>query len=107
MENGGAVGGGVLLALAAGLWLVYLIPSWLRRREYLATERNAVRLQQTLRVLAETAEVPYQGCCRTTHSGARGRRAACNRGSGLGAATRRAQASPHSCSYLLAVARRA
>jgi hypothetical protein len=32
----------------------------LRRREYLATERNAVRLQQTLRVLAETAEVPEQ-----------------------------------------------
>ena len=48
----------MLLALAAGLWLVYLIPTWLRRREYLATERNAVRLQQTLRVLAETAEVP-------------------------------------------------
>jgi len=51
---------GVMLALAAGLWLVYLIPSWLRRREYLATERNAVRLQQTLRVLAESAEVPVE-----------------------------------------------
>lgn len=47
-----------MLALAAGLWLVYLVPSWLRRSEYYATERNAVRLQQTLRVLAETAEVP-------------------------------------------------
>ena len=47
-----------MLALAAGLWLVYLIPTWLRRREYLATERNAVRLQQTLRILAESAEVP-------------------------------------------------
>jgi len=58
MELSGGAGGGVLLALAAGLWLVYLIPTWLRRREYLATERNAVRLQQTLRVLAETAEVP-------------------------------------------------
>jgi hypothetical protein len=58
MELAGGAGGGVLLALAAGLWLVYLIPTWLRRREYLATERNAVRLQQTLRVLAETAEVP-------------------------------------------------
>jgi hypothetical protein len=51
---------GVMLALAAGLWLVYLVPSWLRRREYLATERNAVRLQQTLRVLAESAEVPVE-----------------------------------------------
>jgi len=37
---------------------VYLVPNWLKRREYLATERNAVRLQQTIRVLAETAEIP-------------------------------------------------
>lgn len=56
----------MLLALAAGLWLVYLIPTWLRRREYLATERNAVRLQQTLRVLAETAEVPIAVRAETT-----------------------------------------
>lgn len=54
------LGGGVMLALAAGLWLVYLVPTWLKRREYLATERNAVRLQQTIRVLAETSEVPKQ-----------------------------------------------
>jgi hypothetical protein len=53
-----ALGSGALLALAAVLWLVYLVPSWLRRHEYLATERNAVRLQQTLRVLAETTEIP-------------------------------------------------
>lgn len=52
------LGGGLLFAIAAGLWLVYLVPNWLRRREYLATERNAVRLQQTIRVLAETAETP-------------------------------------------------
>jgi hypothetical protein len=52
------IGGGIMLAIAAGLWLVYLVPNWLRRREYLATERNAVRLQQTIRVLAETAEMP-------------------------------------------------
>lgn len=64
--DGGGVGGGVLIALAAALWLVYLIPSWLRRREYLATERNAVRLQQTLRVLAETAEVPVAVRAETT-----------------------------------------
>ncbi len=55
-----------MLALAAGLWLVYLIPSWLRSREYHATERNAVRLQQTLRVLAETAEVPVAVRAETT-----------------------------------------
>lgn len=49
-----------MLAAAAGLWLVYLLPTWFRRREYLATERNAVRLQQTLRVMAATAEVPLE-----------------------------------------------
>lgn len=52
------LGGGVLLAVAAALWLIYLVPNWLRRREFIATERNAVRLQQTIRVLAETAETP-------------------------------------------------
>jgi hypothetical protein len=46
------------VAVAALLWITYLLPSWLRRRQYLATERNAVRLQQTLRILAETAETP-------------------------------------------------
>ena len=51
-------GGGVLVAVAATLWIAYLMPSWLRRRQYLATERNAVRLQQTLRILAETSETP-------------------------------------------------
>ncbi len=54
------LGGGIMLAIAAALWLVYLVPSWLKRREYLATERNAVRLQQTIRVLAETTEAPTQ-----------------------------------------------
>ena len=54
------LGGGLIIALAAVLWLVYLVPSWFRSRQYLATERNAVRLQQTLRILAETAEVPEE-----------------------------------------------
>ncbi|TDW29412.1 hypothetical protein [Cryobacterium psychrophilum] len=58
--NGEALGGGVMVAVAAVLWMAYLMPTWSRRREYLATERNAVRLQQTLRILAETAEVPAQ-----------------------------------------------
>ena len=52
--------GGIVIVLAAALWLLYLVPTWLRRREYLATERNAVRLQQTLRILAETAELPQE-----------------------------------------------
>ncbi len=54
------VGSSVIIALAALLWLGYLIPSWLRRREYLSTERNALRLQQTLRIMAETAEMPTE-----------------------------------------------
>lgn len=53
-------GSSVIIAAAAVLWLVYLVPTWLRRREYLATERNAIRLQQTLRIMAETAEIPDQ-----------------------------------------------
>lgn len=52
------VGSSVVIALAAVLWFLYLVPTWLKRREYLATERNAVRLQQTMRILAESAEVP-------------------------------------------------
>ncbi|WP_426519943.1 hypothetical protein ACPPVQ_06855 [Diaminobutyricibacter sp. McL0618] len=67
--SGDVLGGGVVVALAAALWLAYLIPVWLRRREYLATERNAVRLQQTLRILAETSELPsavrYEATART------------------------------------------
>jgi hypothetical protein len=58
--GGDGLGSSVMFALAAVLWLAYLVPTWLRRREYLATERNAVRLQQTLRIMAETAEVPEQ-----------------------------------------------
>ena len=42
------IGGGVLVAAAAALWIAYLLPSWLRRRQYLATERNAVRLPAAL-----------------------------------------------------------
>ncbi|CAN5122604.1 hypothetical protein BH09ACT6_BH09ACT6_15150 [soil metagenome] len=52
------LGGGLIVGLAAVLWLIYLLPTWFRRNEYLATERNVVRLQQTLRILAETSEVP-------------------------------------------------
>jgi len=60
------VGSSVIIALAAVLWLAYLVPSWLRRREYLATERNALRLQQTLRIMAETSEVPLEVRAETT-----------------------------------------
>lgn len=56
--DGTGAGTAIMLAVAALLWFVYLVPTWLRRREYLATERTATRLQQTIRVMAETAEVP-------------------------------------------------
>lgn len=53
-------GTAVMVAIAAALWFAYFLPTWMRRREYLDTERTATRLQQTLRVMAETAELPDQ-----------------------------------------------
>jgi len=47
-----------MVAVAALLWFLYLMPTWFRRRQYIATERNATRLQRTIRIMAETAEVP-------------------------------------------------
>ncbi|WP_167132294.1 large exoprotein [Paramicrobacterium chengjingii] len=58
MAGGGVLSGGIVFAIAAVLWLVYLIPTWVRRHEYMSAERNSVRLQQTLRILAETSEMP-------------------------------------------------
>lgn len=58
MGGGQVLGGGVIVLVAVLLWLVYLLPTWHHRRQYDAAERNAVRLSQALRVLAETSEVP-------------------------------------------------
>lgn len=52
------MGGGVIVLVAVLLWLLYLLPSWHSRYQYQAAERNAVRLNQALRVLAETSETP-------------------------------------------------
>lgn len=52
------LGGGVIFLVAVVLWLAYLLPSWHSRHQYEAAERNAVRLNQALRVLAETSETP-------------------------------------------------
>ncbi len=49
-----------MLVLAAVLWFFYLVPSLRRKREYEATERNATRLAQTLRVLSQTVETPHE-----------------------------------------------
>lgn len=56
--DGQLLGGGVVVAVAVALWLVYLLPTWQSRAQYNAAERNAVRLNQALRVLAETSETP-------------------------------------------------
>ncbi|SDQ90031.1 hypothetical protein [Microbacterium sp. cf332] len=56
--GGQVLGGGVIVLVAVALWMVYLLPTWHSRYRYDAAERNAVRLNQALRVLAETAETP-------------------------------------------------
>lgn len=58
MHAGEALGGGVIVVFAAALWLIYLVPLWRRRRDFVAASRNTIRLQQTLRILAETSEIP-------------------------------------------------
>lgn len=58
--TGGVFGGGVIFVVAALLWAAVLVPNFMRRREFKAAEQNALRLQRTLRVLAETAEVPTE-----------------------------------------------
>src|SRR5699024_154978 len=58
--GGQVLGGGVIVLVAVLLWLVYLLPSWQSKMRYNAAERNAVRLGQALRVLAETSEAPEE-----------------------------------------------
>jgi hypothetical protein len=58
--GGQVLGGGVIVLVAVLLWLVYLLPSWHSRHQYNAAERNAVRLNQALRILAETSETPQE-----------------------------------------------
>ena len=58
--GGQVLGGGVIVLVAVALWLVYLLPSWHGHHRFNAAERNAVRLNQALRVLAETSETPQE-----------------------------------------------
>lgn len=55
-----ALGGGLLLAAAALLWAIYFLPTWAKRRQFRVAEHNALRIQRTLRMLAETTEVPTE-----------------------------------------------
>ncbi len=56
MESG--FGTTVALVIAGVLWLVYLVPALRRNREFEATEKNAIRIQQALRALAQSTETP-------------------------------------------------
>lgn len=58
--DGPVLSGGVIVLVAVLLWMLYLLPSWRGRYQYNASERNAVRLNQALRILAETSETPEE-----------------------------------------------
>ena len=58
--DGPVLSGGVIALVAVLLWALYFVPSWRGRHQYYAAERNAVRLNQALRVLAETSETPEE-----------------------------------------------
>ena len=58
--GGQVLGGGVIVLVAVALWMIYLVPTWHSRHQYYAAERNAVRLNQAIRVLAETSETPAE-----------------------------------------------
>lgn len=58
--NGPVLSGGVIVLVAALLWLLYFLPSWRGQHQYDAAERNALRLNRALRVLAETSETPRE-----------------------------------------------
>lgn len=60
MPEFAGLGTSIVLIIAVVLWVAYLVPVWTRKREYLATERNAIRLQQTLRIMAESQEAPEE-----------------------------------------------
>lgn len=58
--NSQALGGGVLLTIGALLWAVYFLPIWTKRRQFSAAQKNALRIHRTLRILAETSEIPNE-----------------------------------------------
>lgn len=58
--DGGVLGGGILLVALALLWVVVLVPSWAHRRQQRVATQHAARIQRTVRLLAETAELPEE-----------------------------------------------
>lgn len=49
-------GGGLVFAVAAALWIAYLIPSWMRRRNFNASSTNTARMEQALREISDPAQ---------------------------------------------------
>lgn len=58
--EGSFLGGGVIVAVVAALWLLYLVPSWYQSHRSNVAERDALRLSRAMRVLAETSETPEE-----------------------------------------------
>lgn len=50
--SGDFLGGGIVFAIAAALWIAYLIPSWLRRRHFATTEATTVRMKHTVAAMS-------------------------------------------------------
>ena len=46
--DGTGAGTAIMLAVAALLWFVYLVPTWLRRREFIASENGAGRPERLI-----------------------------------------------------------
>ena len=55
---GSGIGTTLTFIVAGVLWLVYLAPGIRRNREFNATEKNAIRIQQALRTIAQSTETP-------------------------------------------------
>lgn len=55
---GSGLGTTLTLIIAGVLWLVYLAPALRRNREFEATQKNAVRINQALRAFAQTTHAP-------------------------------------------------
>lgn len=58
--EGSVLGGGVIVMVVAALWLLYLVPGWYQNHRDNVSERDALRLNRALRVLAETSETPQE-----------------------------------------------
>lgn len=55
---GSGLGTTLTLIIAGVLWLAYLAPALRRNREFEATKKNAIRINQALRAVAMTTETP-------------------------------------------------